>query len=225
MQELILQENNFESMCKRAENIAAALYLITGRIPELESARSRIREISLDMVSLAVQLKDNIIISKSQTRIFSDNKVRELISLINISSVTGLISNMNADIVKKELEILMGQINDVLDSSKFEKTLISGLFFNDEVKRRENSENLPATSEAINQKYQDIRVEKSNRKDQRNKNILELVSKKGPVSIKDIASSIKGCSEKTVQRELNNLIKLGVIRKDGERRWTKYSAI
>ena len=52
--------------------------------------------------------------------------------------------------------------------------------------------------------------------------ILELVRKRKSLSIKEIASVIKGCSEKTIQRELALLISQGLVRKVGERRWSLY---
>ena len=52
--------------------------------------------------------------------------------------------------------------------------------------------------------------------------ILELVRKKKSLSIKEIAAVIKGCSEKTIQRELALLIGQGLVRKVGERRWSLY---
>ncbi len=52
--------------------------------------------------------------------------------------------------------------------------------------------------------------------------ILDLVRKKKSLSIKEIASVIRGCSEKTIQRELTILIRQGLIRKVGERRWSLY---
>lgn len=52
--------------------------------------------------------------------------------------------------------------------------------------------------------------------------ILDVVRKRKSVSIKEIASVIKGCSEKTIQRELNTLIDKGLVRREGERRWSVY---
>lgn len=52
--------------------------------------------------------------------------------------------------------------------------------------------------------------------------ILELVRKRKSLSIKEIAEVIKGCSEKTIQRELGELIRQGLIKKVGERRWSLY---
>ena len=53
--------------------------------------------------------------------------------------------------------------------------------------------------------------------------ILGLLRKKKELTIKDIALVIKDCSEKTIQRELISFIEAGVIKKTGERRWSKYS--
>lgn len=52
--------------------------------------------------------------------------------------------------------------------------------------------------------------------------ILDVVRKNGSVSIKDIAAVVRGCSEKTIQRELTLLIQQGLVRRVGERRWSHY---
>jgi len=52
--------------------------------------------------------------------------------------------------------------------------------------------------------------------------ILNFIQKSKRASIKDIAAVVKGCSEKTIQRELGALIEQGLVRKEGERRWSVY---
>jgi hypothetical protein len=59
-------------------------------------------------------------------------------------------------------------------------------------------------------------------KNDRQQLILEIIREIGESSIKDISDNIKDCSEKTIQRELNTLIYDGVLKKIGERRWSKY---
>lgn len=56
----------------------------------------------------------------------------------------------------------------------------------------------------------------------RSERILEYIRQKKSASIKEIAATIKGCSEKTVQRELILLIQRGLVRRVGERRWSHY---
>lgn len=52
--------------------------------------------------------------------------------------------------------------------------------------------------------------------------ILQFIQKAKRASIKEIAAVVKGCSEKTIQRELGALIERGLVRKVGERRWSVY---
>lgn len=60
------------------------------------------------------------------------------------------------------------------------------------------------------------------RKSSRREQILALFVKGVDVSIKDIASRIRGCSEKTIQRELNSLLYDNIIERIGEKRWSRY---
>jgi len=53
--------------------------------------------------------------------------------------------------------------------------------------------------------------------------ILGILKTKGPSYIKDVSMLMRGMSEKTVQRELQALAAEGVVKKEGERRWTRYS--
>ncbi len=55
--------------------------------------------------------------------------------------------------------------------------------------------------------------------------ILSIIKDKGEATIKDIAGVVTDCSEKTIQRELTNLIKDSIVLRDGERRWSKYKLI
>ncbi len=57
---------------------------------------------------------------------------------------------------------------------------------------------------------------------ERAERILEYIRRQKSVSIKEIATTIKGCSEKTIQRELTLLIQRGLVRRVGERRWSHY---
>lgn len=59
----------------------------------------------------------------------------------------------------------------------------------------------------------------------RTERILAVLKDKGQASIKDISEVVTDCSEKTIQRELNALIKDSKIRREGERRWSKYMLI
>ncbi len=57
----------------------------------------------------------------------------------------------------------------------------------------------------------------------RRERIIAVIRDKGEATIKDVSEHITDCSEKTIQRELIDLIKDGLVVRNGERRWSKYS--
>ena len=59
----------------------------------------------------------------------------------------------------------------------------------------------------------------------RKERVLQVIKDKGEATIKDIIEVITDCSEKTVQRELTDLIKDNLILREGERRWSRYKFI
>lgn len=59
-------------------------------------------------------------------------------------------------------------------------------------------------------------------KKERRDTIMKTIRSKGKVTIKDISENISGCSEKTIQRDLQELIQHGVLIREGEKRWAVY---
>ncbi len=59
-------------------------------------------------------------------------------------------------------------------------------------------------------------------KDSRRSLIISFLKGKDWTSIKDITEAISGCSAKTIQRELSDLVHQGVLKKKGDRRWSRY---
>lgn len=63
------------------------------------------------------------------------------------------------------------------------------------------------------------------KKNKRQSAIINLLKRKKEIMIKDVVGIITDCSEKTIQRELLALVDEGMLKKEGERRWTKYSLV
>lgn len=98
-------------------------------------------------------------------------------------------------------------------------------FKNDERKipLKKDSDGTPVTPMRHEAQYgtsfaSSFQMRKQSRRDQ----ILALFVKGVDVNIKDIAARIRGCSEKTIQRELNALVFDNVIERIGEKRWSRY---
>lgn len=65
-------------------------------------------------------------------------------------------------------------------------------------------------------------VQNQERKNNRREQILSLFTKGTEVSIKDISKKIVGCSVKTIQRELNDLVAENKVERIGDKRWSRY---
>ena len=63
----------------------------------------------------------------------------------------------------------------------------------------------------------------STKKDLRREIILKILRTKGEITINDISYLIEGVGEKTIQRELLSLVDEGIVKREGERRWSKYT--
>ena len=60
-------------------------------------------------------------------------------------------------------------------------------------------------------------------KNERRSAIFALLKKKREITVRDCAAAVSSCSEKTLQRELLALVEEGTLKKEGERRWSRYS--
>lgn len=55
--------------------------------------------------------------------------------------------------------------------------------------------------------------------------IKDILASKGHITLKDICERLPSYSEKMIQREITSMIKDGIIIKEGERRWSRYSLV
>lgn len=121
--------------------------------------------------------------------------------------ITGEPLHINRDMLKVEL---LGE--GTLHAMRDEKTIST-------VKENEKDKELPQKKNGTHSNGHS----KGQNGGARKMIILSEIEKKGKMSIKDIQHAIPGCSGKTIQRELVALIEKGILKKEGERRWTLYS--
>lgn len=153
-------------------------------------------------------------------------EVFALLSALRLAGTQGFLHPENVTILLKEYE----HVAERLVAGSHPSPFISS---DDFLVQELSPEPLPLPSrmsdngrEAIKDNIKDI-TKKTEYKGQtpRMLVILDYIRTHKGASIKDIASIIKDCSEKTVQRELNELINQGLVRRIGERRWSTYELV
>lgn len=235
------KDKNFVFAHKKIGKLVAAIYLLTNQFQDSEPTKWDIRKLGLRLISLNVNLlKDNISIESLKKNL--KDCILEIVSCFEIVSISGLISKMNLEILKREFFELLNFLNKI--SEKGNSQLNDKFFFVESQYERPSAEETSSypslkdrnfVSDDLRHVLDEKNEEKTEKlrefstvavkKSRRQSIIIALLKKKREVMIKDISPLVSDCSEKTIQRELQDLVKRGVLRKEGEKRWTKYSLV
>ena len=154
------------------------------------------------------------------------SKVYSLLSLVRLCVSHNFLEEKNAGLIANEYEMLAERIAlatspALLDAHIFSVPTV-------EVAPRASAPALPHAAAPAGSLVSKGHVSPAPRQPAtgantaRRADVLKIVLEQGRVSIKDISKVIRDCSEKTIQRELNALIQLGQVRKEGDRRWSVY---
>ncbi len=245
----------FLGVSKKVEKISTAIYMVTDLIDQDDPIKKRLRQISVDLIGQ----------TREMSYAFSGdiyfmiagviNKAWEMVSLLEVASSVGFVSDMNHKILKGVLIELVGGLRDrqkrgsfnVLEDFKIGESFsdqieLSKKFFETNINDNQDQSfdkgqnikdkktsvkvatfpkeniSLPKTNISENKVIKQG-VSNSERKDQ----ILNIIKEKGDVSVNDIVTSFPGLSSKTIQRELTSLVEENVLKRVGEKRWSRYS--
>lgn len=233
----------FDFIATKIEKIATATYLVTSYIADTEPLRIDMRQKALSLLDGVTELKRHTLYGNMSHKELVEQTLLSLKTLLTMAAQVGIVSTMNADIIASEIAKTYTYIRDmnphIEEANPFgRKFFTTGPSVHANIpKQSDLAESAQHTSAHKRQTdYVKDNSDMSNqdkgrfaesaikpRKKSRRDFILSVIAKKGEVTIKDISSVFKGCSEKTIQRELITLMDEGLVSKVGERRWSRYS--
>lgn len=233
----------------KAEKLTTATYMVASFIPSEDPIKDKIRVISINFLSDIHAM--NKAAGNYHHRI--NQVVDEILSFLSIAASVNLISDMNHSILEREYRNLKQLIDMGTGRQKpYDKSLtIKEEFFEAGtpgpdllqpgiINVKANSVSYKGQNIIKDTKEDNMSFIKNNQisldkninkpdsygerqKNRRRQEILNIIKKKKDITIKDISGSVVGCSGKTLQRELLSLVRLGVLKKEGEKRWSRYS--
>jgi|TARA_Y100000310_G_scaffold170442_2_gene170607 hypothetical protein len=217
------KNRHFAFVYRKVERLAAAVHIVTSFVREDEPVRARIRIKSLELL-------DHVSLLRTEKLIQS---LLELIAVLDVAYMGGFISEMNFSLLKSECVELAKFIKAKEHNISSGKSDLSDEFFADSyevgmehVRRAVPASGIDSIKDSL---VKDTRSKKKvgnkrsgSRRTQRREVILALLKHKSPITVKDVGETIVDCSEKTLQRELVALVQEGVLKKEGERRWSNY---
>jgi hypothetical protein len=228
-----VKDKLFNSVHKKVERVSAAVYLVSALVSAEEPLRVSLREHVLYTLSLR---KEGVY--QPIELLFALEKLH---GLLKIGSVSGVISVRNVGLLTKEI----GELSIFLETLDSTDEDVPSRLLNVKL-RSEGGAQIPQSMSKGHVKkvsikdtsvdLKDINISKGHvvakkksvninqiSRQNREKTVLNVLKDKGQISIKDISKVIKECSEKTIQRSLNALIKQKLVEKSGSRRWSVYS--
>lgn len=216
---------------KKTERIAAALFLVTSFFSEEEPLRVQLRSAAIRLLNTELSLIEEV----GTSRVAVHQNVRKhsmhIVSLLHAGYYAGLISEMNYTVLRDEIMTMLASLPEHVEKNK-EQSLFSSDFF--DVPQEHIKESHVATQPKEEKSPQEPSMPREPRpskgqktsteskKSERRAVIIDIVRRKGTVSIKDISHEFSGYSEKTIQRELGVLVEQGILKREGERRWSRY---
>lgn len=226
-----------ERVYRRAERIAAGVYMLTAHISDTEPIRARARASANSLIASCLALRDHMRPSSSSSVHDVLSEIRYQVSIMRLLAVGGFVSDANAGVVIEALDELGNFIHasqrsilsenvsltkdDLIDvrSVTFKPTSNSAKDMSDKAYVRQESAPSPIKD------MSDIRQDSPRSGESvRVQSILEILRSGGSLGIKDIATNLPEYSEKMIQRELLDLVSRGAVKKTGHKRWSRYSA-
>ena len=228
-------------LIKKLERIGSAVHIVTGSLSEEEPIRRALREECLLNIKNAI-LRE----SRKGAFITIEDGILHAVSLLDVAKGSMIISDMNANVLKRELLALLPVIQNIYNNEReklsFDPSELgisddtvkktSKLFITKKIKDKDGA---PYKGQV----FKDVFYKRTNLKDKneiikpighsknidsvREKMILDILKNRGEVGIKDISSLMNGVSSKTIQRDLGSLVLKDILKKSGERRWSRYS--
>lgn len=227
----------FVFVYKKTQKILSALYLITNLLSHHEPIKWHLRKKGGTILS------DIIVFFNSKNEADLNNVrfgVLEVLSMLEVAEHSGAISPMNSKIIRAELGIVIETISKDLENRfvipsnffdvpeilqdviKYEKEGMLGGARGDKGQNAGHKMSF-STHGAIGHDLKKNREIKDIKSIPRKAVIISIIKKTREVSTSDIKVIMPGCSDKTIQRDLLALVKEGVLKKIGERRWSRYS--
>lgn len=244
MKDIDLKEENSVVQAKdKAQKIVAALYLLTNHIEIENQLRTEVRT---QATALLRAILSGSKIEESRDNIISFLSVLVLtkeVSAENASIIEKELSLLRTNYTSVSEPVLshifVQEKNHVLGESKETKisqpthllrsvdshTRTLSEVPDSRIERDISVQKLKQTDSPTSQTKDNTTDPSNNKKDEkkaRRERVLSLLSKTELKTIKDVSKFFTDCSEKTIQRELNDLVEEKVIVRVGDRRWSTY---
>lgn len=221
-QKLLHNDNYYQHIFKKTEKIVSVVFYILNNIEADKKSETHISNLASKAHLVHEHALRTLDARQSASREVLEQFAGALIGLdstMRIAMATHLVVPDVASVVITEIDTVLRGLNSYIGIEGFDYGSVKVDTKPVNASKRVSSQPVVGESaSASTAKVQTMAAATDRR--ERIKTILEA---KGEATIKDISEIITDCSEKTIQRELNSMIEDNIVKRQGERRWSKYS--
>lgn len=218
-QRLVQDQDYYKYIFKKTEKIVSVVFYITNNINDSDKYKTYVD----DILSAAKSVHDAVLKSLEVRSHVAEEVIRDsahalivLESKLHVSQVAGLIAPEVMHVLSSEIDAVLRGMNKYLKNTGAFDDMEYTVSPMPDTPRQRTVRAPRRESHATTASEPSITLDRR----ERIKTILEA---KGEATIKDISDVITDCSEKTIQRELTAMIEDNIVKRHGERRWSRYS--
>lgn len=222
-QRLIQDQDYYKYIFKKTERIVSVVFYITNSLDNADRYKSHIDDIE----HAARHVHDAVLQSLEARAHTAEDAVRAtahalitLESKLRIAQVAGLIAPAVLEVFTSEVDTVLRGTNRYTGQ---EEQSFAGALDEMPARTSDTPERSPSARAAAPMRAASDTNILVPQKQSRQARIATVIEARGEASIKDISEVITDVSEKTIQRELNVMIDKNIIKRQGERRWSRYS--
>lgn len=226
-QPLVQDEQYYKYIFKKTEKIVSVIFYIAQNTPasdrydfyikDILSAATNAHEVFLGTLRLRIHVAEDALREATHSLIVLESKLQ-------VMKVSQQVAPEVIEVLHNEIDSVLRNLNKYLKKSG----ALEDLFHQPSATTSAEIED--ENFEALEKKKDEVKNAKKSKtilKDtnDRKGQIKTVLEATGEASIKDIADVITECSEKTLQRDLNQMIESGEVVRQGERRWSRYTLV
>lgn len=213
---LVQDDTYYKYIFKKTEKIVSVIFYVSNSI----EGQDKSKQLLEDILDAARVVHDKILKTLEMRSHLAEESLRDaahaliaLDSKLRIAASVGIVSPEVLHVLAVEIDGVLRGIN---------KYLVRTSAF-DDLDYKVGTTEAPARPRVSAPAVSDTPKPAASSDVDRRERIRVVLSAKGEATIKDITDIITDVSSKTIQRELNAMIEDNIVKRQGERRWSKYS--
>ena len=221
---LVQDENYYKYIFKKTEKVVSVVFYILNNVDSDKKTETHISNIASKAHLVHEHSLRSLEVKQATGREVLEQFAQSLIALessFRVAAAVNLIAPEVLRTVVGEIELILRGLRVYLQVNEPQESE-SRSFMSEPALPRTGARQPRLARSNAEGNVADTARPAQNAADRRER-IKTIIEAKGEATIKDISEIVSDVSEKTIQRELQSMIEDNIVKRQGERRWSKYS--